>query len=396
MLSRHYSLSLLAFVLLTGCASALAGQPASTVHKSLSTTQAVPSGTTIRIENLVGQVTVQQGASQLEVTAAVVAGGKDQAAAQALADSVRLDVRHDGNTLVVHVHYPVDRHDSYLYIPPKGATDRDNGVHILGMTFGSSSSHSEVKYQNQRVSVYRGRDRGVPLHVDLVVSLPAGSHADIRNHVGPIGADNLHASLALHSDSGDIHANRITGRLAIHSDSGDATLADTQGTLTIDSDSGDVKVHNANGDATVDSDSGDVFITALRGNTLTVDADSGDIHVTDASASMRLNADSGDIWLKDLGSVPRLHANADSGDIHAHGDLRGIGSFNLETDSGDVRLSTTQPPAVHLEIHASDVHVDWPSVHAVRKRDNRFTGDVGKATGVGRINTDNGDVVLTQ
>lgn len=387
---------LLACVLLVACASTAASQPTSTVHKSLSTTQPVASDTTIKVENLVGQVKVRQGAAQLEVTAAIVAGGKDHAAAQALADAIALDVRRDGNALLVHVHYPVDHYQEYRYLPAKGTSDRDNGVHILGMAFGGSDSHSQVRYQGRQVSVYRGRDRGVPLHVDLVISVPADSHADIHNAVGLIDANHVRASLALNSDSGDVHATGITGKLTISSDSGDVAVADTQGMLSVNADSGDVAVHNANGNASVDADSGDITVTGLRGDMLRINADSGDIRITGANASLQLNADSGDISLQDLGTVPRLQASADSGDIRARGDLHGIGSFDLQADSGDVRLSTSQPPDVRMDIRSSDIRVDWPSVRDARKSDGRFTGEVGKASGDGRIHTDNGSVVLTQ
>ncbi len=397
MSTRHFAFAaLLSFVLLTGCAAAATDLPASTVHKTLTTSQALPAGTALKVENLLGFVKVQQGGSRLTVTATVVAGGKDHAAAQALADTVRLDVSNADGQVVVHVHYPVDRHDRYRYIPTKGSNQHDNELHILGITLHGSSRSSGIRYQGHRITVYRGRDEGVPLHVDLVVSLPAGANADIRNRVGPIAAAGLHATLALHSDSGDVQVRQLDGKLATYSDSGDVMVTDVTGPLSVDADSGDVKVHGANGDTRVNADSGDVTVSAVHGGRLTVDADSGDIRVDGASGPMRLAADSGDIRLKNLGKVPHLRAAADSGDIHVSGPLDGLGSFELSADSGDVVLVTRQPPAVHLDIHGSDIHVDWPSVHNVRTGENRYSGDVGTATGEGRITSDDGDVTLRQ
>lgn len=394
MSTRHHLFpALLVSALLAGCATTTIARPSHTVHKTLVTTQALPAGTRVKIENLVGYVQVRQGGSQLDVTADVVAGGSDQAAAQTLANSIRLVTSHHGNQLIIHVHYPVNRHDSYQYIPTQGAPVTEHSMRILGFTIGSSSN-TRTQYQGQRVSVYRGRDEGVPLHVDLVISLPAGSQASIRNHMGLIAANNVNGTLSLNNDSGDIHANHVDGALTIAADSGDTTVADTRGSLTVDSDSGDVKIRNANGDLKVDADSGDVFVNDAHGDTLTLNADSGDIHLDAVSGSLRLDADSGDIWLKNLGNIPHLHAEADSGDVHASGKLSGIQSFDLATDSGDVILTSRQPPAVHLDIQASDVEVKWAGVHNVQQDDDHYGGDIGTATGTGRINTDDGSVVL--
>lgn len=398
-------MSLARTLLIAGLAVAAAGcasmptqaHPAKTVHKTLTSTKALPAGTEVKVENLLGHITVQQGGPQLKVTATVVADGKDQAAAQALASTIKLDVRQTGDDLVVHVHYPVNQYDSYQYIPAKGSSDSDHDLHILGFTIShSSSSSTGIKYQDQRVSVYRGRDEGVPLHVDLVVSLPTGSHADIRNHFGPITANNLHADLTLHGDDGDIHARHLVGKLKVDTDSGDTTITDMHGTLVVNADSGDVKLTDIQGDARIDADSGDISAHGIHGNQLKLAADSGDIRVDDVSGTLRINADSGDIWLENLDAVPHLHADSDAGDIVIHGDLSGLAAFDIEADSGDVTLAASALPDVHLDIRGSDVSVDWPSLTNVQSSEDHFSGDAGKATGQGRIHADSGDIRLSR
>lgn len=390
-------------LMITGLAVAAAGcasmptqaHPANTTHKTLTSTQALPAGTAVKVQNLLGRVTVQQGGPQLQVTATVVAGGKNQAAAQALASTVKLDVSHRGAELVVHVHYPVDQYASYQYIPAKGS--HVNDMRLLGVTIGHRSSISTgIHYQDQRVAIYRGKDKGVPLHVDLVVSLPVDTHADIRNRFGLISADGLRASLNLHNNSGDIHASHINGQLKVDADSGDVIVSRVHGPLIVDADSGDVKATDIQGDTHIEADSGDIHAQNLHGNQLKLDADSGDIRVDNVSGTLTLDADSGDIWLKNVGTVPHLHVDSDAGDVHVSGNLSGLAAFDIEADAGDVTLVAAAPPPVHLNIRGADVSVHWPSLTHVQSRKGHFSGDVGPALGQGRIDAGSGDVTLTQ
>lgn len=384
-------------VAVAGCtASTTQVKPTETVHKTLTSTQPAPANTMVQVQNLAGHVTVQQGGTQLKVTATVVAGGKDQAAAQALADTIKLSVQRAAGTLTVHVHYPVDRYQSFHYIPTKVDTSNSAGLQILGFNISHSSSSTGIKYQQQKVSVYQGKDKGVPLHVDLVVSLPAGSRADIRNHFGLIQADSLNGDLTLDNDAGDIHASHIKGKLNIKSDSGDAIIADVQGMLSVETDAGDVDASNIQGNSNIQVDAGDISARNMHGDRLKLDTDAGDIQVTDASGTMHIDSDAGDITLKNLGVVPHLAVDSDLGDIHISGDLSGVASFKIGTDAGDITLATTQPPAVRLDIKGSDVRVQWPSLHDVQSSGSHFAGSVGKATGQGSIHTDLGDVVLKQ
>ncbi|HEX7339899.1 MAG TPA: DUF4097 family beta strand repeat-containing protein, partial [Rhodanobacteraceae bacterium] len=363
---------------------------------TLTNTQHVPVGTRVEVENLLGHITVKQGGPTFSVTATVVAGGKNQQAAQALADLVGIRVRHDHDGMVIHVHYPTDQYTSYQYVLPKGAEANKHAIHFLGMTFHGSSSISSMKYQRTHVTVYQGHDKGVPLHVDLVVSMPVDSHAKIDNRVGAIKAADLKGSLSLENDSGDITASRVSGQLQIDVDSGDTLASDITGPLKIESDSGDVTVKAVNGTTTVKADSGDIRATRLDGDQLELDSDSGDIVVSGASGTLHADADSGDVRIDGLGTVPYLKAKSDSGDIHVSGNLAGVASFKLASDSGDVTLTSSQPPAVHLDISATDIRVNWPGVRNMQSRDGHYSADIGAATGQGRISTDSGDVTLTR
>lgn len=391
-------------LVLSGLALAIAGslslpaqaRPDTTVHKTMTNTQNhLAAGSEVKIENLLGHVTVQQGGPGLTVKATVVAGGKDQAAAQALANLIGIRVRHDHDGLVIHIHYPVNQYTSYQYVLPKDARTDHHAIHFLGMTFHPfDSSSSSLKYQHQHVSVYQGHDKGVPLHVDLVVSMPTDSHVKIDNHVGAIQAANLKGSLSLESDSGDISARHVSGRLTVDSDSGDTLASDITGPLKIESDSGDVTITAINGATTVEADSGDIHATRLDGSQLKLDSDSGDIRVSGASGTLLADADAGDVHIDGLGSVPWLKVESDAGDIVISGNLAGVTNFKLDSDAGDITLVTRQPPAVRLDIAASDIRVDWPGVRNMQSSNGHYTANIGAATGQGRIRTDTGDVTL--
>lgn len=389
---------LLALALLAGCAPTSQARPDKTVTRTLDTTQAVPAGARVSVENLLGQVQVSQGGPELQVTATVVAGGKDQAAAQALADTIKLDIRHSEGHILVHVDYPVDQHDRYEYFPTHPGQRPRAEVHVLGFDISSSftSSNSSLTYQGHDVHVYQNQSAGVPLHVDLNVKLPAGADAEVINHIGQIHAQDLKNTLALQSDSGDISTQAITGDLGIKSGSGDALVVEQHGSVGVHTGSGDVTARQVTGAMDVHTGSGDIEGHGLHGDSLVLATGSGDIDIDDISGALKLNSGSGDITAKSVAKVSEARIESGSGDITLDGDLSGLQGFDLQTGSGDVILSTSKPPAVHLEITGSDIQAHWAGISNVQSGRRHFSGDVGAATGQGSIRTGSGDVSLKQ
>ncbi|MGH8370960.1 MAG: hypothetical protein ACRESC_08250, partial [Gammaproteobacteria bacterium] len=108
-------LATLLFAAMPACAG-------NTARQTLTRSLPVAAGTSVSVENLAGRMEVSQGGAQLEVTATIVAGGKDQAAADALAKTIKLSVATSGGRVSVHVDYPVDQYDRYRY-------DRASGEH---------------------------------------------------------------------------------------------------------------------------------------------------------------------------------------------------------------------------------------------------------------------------
>lgn len=350
--------------------------PAQTFSKTLQRDVDVGTNTRVRVENLAGFARVSQGGSRFHVTAKVVAGGKDMAAARALADSIRLDVGQDAGQVTVHVNYPVGAHASYQYIPGKSSQSSNHGINVLGMHLNIGHSSSDVDYQGTHVHVYQGDDEGVPVHVDLELQVPAGVNADVVNKVGNMAASGLHGDLRLESASGDILARDINGRLEAHTGSGDLDLAGITGTLDAHSGSGDVTLDDIHGDTGVHTGSGDIKGARIE------------------AASLELEAGSGDVSLSGLGKLARTRVSCGSGDIDLRGDLASMQDFVLRSGSGDITLSTAHPPAVHLDIQGSDIDVDWSGLRNIVRGRRDYRADVGNASGNGRIRSGSGDVTL--
>lgn len=391
---RSFSLWAALLVFCTGIVSLPA--QANTVKQTLSRSLAVPAGTTVSVENLVGRMDVSQGGSQLEVTATVVAGGDDQADAEALAKTIKLTVKNDANHISVHVDYPVEEHDRYNYTPANyGDADAHDNC-LFGIFCGNS--RSSLSYQGERVRVYQGNHEGVPLYVDVQVKLPAGVNADLTNHIGFIKVLDIKNNLGLHSDSGDMQANQMTGNLNLDTGSGDIGLADLHGAVVVRTGSGDVKVSRLNGNLNIHTGSGDIMGGDLQGPMLETDTGSGDVTLDKLAGTLNIRAGSGDIHLEDVQARGEARIGTGSGDITLAGDLSGMTDFNLNAGSGDITLITDHPPAVHLAITTSsgDIYMHWSGVNNVASSDDSFSGDIGAAKGTGRIDTGSGDVTLKQ
>lgn len=384
---------LFALGLLSACATTAANSRSSQ-QRTLERSEAVTANTRLTLENLVGHVELVRGGSRLHILATVVAGGDSQADATALADSIKLSTSRDGDRLLVHVDYPVASHQGYHYMPTGSDGGRMGGIHFLGLHIGGGYSRSSADYQGRRVSVYQGSDHGVPLHVDLKVEVPVGLQVEVDNHVGRIGARDLDGKVVLKTDQGDIAANTLHGELVIHSGSGDTTVNRLQGRLSVDTGSGDIDLNEVTGNADIRTGSGDILANGLHGDALSIKTGSGDIRLNGLAGDINIRSGSGDITLAGVGKAPHARVSCGSGDINLSGDLSGVQNFDLQTGSGDVTVATRQPPAVHLEINSGDITTDWPEIEHGQRSDRHFSGDIGAASGLGRIGTGSGQVDL--
>ncbi len=367
---------------------------ASPVTNTLSQSIAVPARASVKVENLVGHMTVTQGNGPLQVTATVVAGGSQ---AQALAQSVKLDVSTAGNQVTVHVHYPVDQYNTYLYNPPQAKDARseadDNNCFLVFCFNGGSS----IEYQDRHVRVNENSTRGTPLYVDVAIQLPAGVETTLVNPFGRVDNRNLANKLTVKTNSADVYVTKLTGDLYADTGSGDVDADQVTGDVYADTGSGNVNVSNAVSQTlNADTGSGDVSFNHVKGD-MKCDTGSGDCTLDDAGGSLHANTGSGDVMAKNYISGDSVWADTGSGDVHLSGDLSGLRKLYIDTGSGEAVLRTSTGLSMHLvaSSDSGDVSVNLPGISNVTVKDSYFSGDLGKAEGQGTISTGSGDISVS-
>ena len=416
MLTRKTFMNPLMAVILVFPALFLAGQAQAdsvTTQTTLSYAGPLPAGiASFKLENLAGHVSITQG-SRFQVTATVVAGGKDQSAAQTLAQSVRFDTSQSGSEFTLHVHYPVDQYTSYNY--PNSDSTTDRGDNCFGV-FCFNEGGSNLSYQGEKVRVYRGGDRGTPLHVDLVVEVPAGMSLALVNYAGLAEATGIKNDLRVKTSSGDVRVADMHGQFSADTGSGDVHAKDLTGNLTADTGSGDVFAMRVTGNVHADTGSGDVHVSDSSSQFLYADTGSGDVTFSNVKGDMKLDTGSGDILLN--GAHGSLHADTGSGDVLAknytagesvwadtgsgdvtlNGDLSAVRKLYIDTGSGDAILKTTAALSLHLDASANsgDININLPGMHNMVMHHRSFVADFGKAEGKGTISTGSGDINVSQ
>lgn len=277
--------------------------------RTLTASPAVPAGAAIAVENLLGHMTVTQG-PKFAVTATVVAGGKD---AQALSQSIKLDVTDASGKVTVHVHYPLDRYTTYRF----GTENRGNEFCVLGVCFHGSYNAS-LHYQGQRVRI---ANNGVPLRVDVAVQLPRGASAQLVNKVGLLEANGLTDTLAFGTAGGDVSATGITGNVTVSTDGGDVHLKALKGSL----------------DATTGG--GDAYITDANGRVLRLQTGGGDGKLDIVTGALDANTAGGDLYVKQYTSGQSVALHTGGGDLQIAGNFAAAHAVSVDTAGGDATVT---------------------------------------------------------
>lgn len=284
-------------------ASALPAQAASAAMATKTVEQTIPAAGQVKIANLAGRVVLAPAANgPVKVVAVVNGEGSSPQETQDLMNAMHWVQEHDGTW---NLAYPVHAYDAFVY-PER---------------LGSMGSHTTAKFRGERVHVYGGARRGVPvLYADLTITVPKGARLKVVEAVGGIRGSNLDGNLYLDTGSGSIKVDGAAGEL----------VADTG--------SGDVELSQIAGNTKADTGSGDVIIDGIAADKLAIDTGSGDVTVSKATVrELVANTGSGAVDAVDL-KLETLKAETGSGDITLKGDLSGARSLDLDTGSGDVEV----------------------------------------------------------
>ena len=329
----------------------------------------------VEFENLVGEVKVLPATGkELTLEFTVTAGGKDDAAARALAESIKIDTRESGGRVVVQVQYPLDEHRTYTYRKERGSWGYETNTEYMG--------------HRVRVSSRGGAD----VHVDLVARLPAGYRARFDNAVGEIEADGVEGDLAFDTGSGGITTHRTKGRLRGDTGSGAINVSDHQGDVEADTGSGGVEIIGVVGDVRADTGSGQVVVRNAKSREIKADTGSGRVLIEDSSGSLDADTGSGGVFARNFTAGERVRIDTGSGGAELEGDLSGLRDLVIDTGSGGARLRSTKPMDLRLDIETGSggIRVDVPNMSDVREDDGEFSATLGKGTGRAIISTGSG------
>lgn len=339
----------------------------------------------LRVLNLVGAVNLKPASgNELIVRAQVSAEGRDAEQARANARLVKLDIQRRGSAVEVVTQYPVDEHDTYVYL-------RDNGLAGL-FSFGSRTT---TTYQGERVSIRSGGG-GIALHTDYEVLVPAGVAIRFENKVGGIQAENIEASLNLDSASGGIRVKGGSGEVRADTGSGQVEVMNRKGDVLADTGSGSVELQDIEGNVEADTGSGSVTARNVRGE-VRADTGSGSVELDGIKGNVYADTGSGRVRGSNLSDVRELEIDTGSGGAQLDGDLSKLERLHIDTGSGGVRIKTKGTLNMQLSVSTGSggVRVDLPEMQNVRTGRGEFEARIGNGKGRGVIDTGSGGVRIS-
>lgn len=319
----------------------------------------------LKLENLAGRVLFEpSGGDELELRARVHANGHEGMDAREVAQLLELEIRRDGEMILVRAKYPLDDYSRIHYAAADG---------------GLFSGNTTIRVDRRKVKITTGRKgSGLPLWVDFQVRVPKGMSCDLRHYVGQVKLEDLEGDYRLDCASANISVQKLQGGLIVDSGSGDIRAEKLEGTVNLDTGSGDIKVSSLTGDFRADTGSGDILLRDARGDFFHADTGSGDVIVKDTDyPQLGIDTGSGDVKVSSLITEPeRWKVDTGSGDVIFVMPRSGA-SFRLEVD--------TSSGEVDCQLATSDVSMQRGKIRALT---------VGRGKGVILVDTGSGDVSI--
>jgi DUF4097 and DUF4098 domain-containing protein YvlB len=182
---------------------------------------------------------------------------------------------------------------------------------LVQITVDDRPGRIDVRTESDQNRSDRGR-RGNSVSVDYTVTVPAS------------------AGVELHSISGTVKVMAVHGAVRAETISGDVTTTDTPRLELAKSVSGDVSFGGvAEGDVIVGSVSGNVSARAVKARGLDIGSVSGNVTLADVACE-------------------RLMVKSVSGNVGYSGTIAKAGRYEINSHSGNVRLTLANPPGFEL------------------------------------------------
>jgi hypothetical protein len=196
------------------------------------------------------------------------------------------------------------------------------------------------------------------------------------------------ANVTLRTVSGDLRISNVRGELRAETVSGDVIASQLGRVRTLKAVSGDIQVSDAEGgELTAGTVSGDVVARNLRLKAIDLESVSGDLRFMDVEAE-------------------RVNLRTINGDIEYNGRLARSGRYDMQSHSGDIRLTPIGNPGFDIDANtfSGDIRSDFQlrsgaqltSAGDRRVGNRSLRGAVGDASAILTLRSFNGDITITR
>lgn len=246
------------------------------------------------------------------------------------------------------------------------------------------------KTVHARLSTHYGRNQitGIEGRAEAVSTSGAielrdlGADARCESASGAIKLENILGAATVASQSGDIEVRKVSRGLSANSASGDVSAEDVEGgRVECKSVSGDVRAARLGQENPLD---------------ITIESISGGVSVSDASGNIGLKAVSGDVSAERL-AASRVQAQTVSGDVSVAMREAFHGTMQLNTVSGDVSLGLPEGSNARVSLGSTSGEIDCEhDATDITAGETLWTGQIGTGAGTINVQTLSGDVRISR
>jgi len=206
--------------------------------------------------------------------------------------------------------------------------------------------------------------------VDFTVAVPTGANVTLRSVSGDIRVTNVRGELRAETVSGDVVAGQLGRVRTLKAVSGDIQATDVEGE-----------------ELTAGTVSGDIIARNVRVKAIDLESVSGDLRLAEVEAD-------------------RVNMRSISGDLEYAGRLARSGRYDLQSHSGDIRLTPAGNTGFDVDANtfSGDISSDFqlrggnqPVASEPRRGVSRaLRGAVGDASAILTLRSFNGDIVIVR
>jgi DUF4097 and DUF4098 domain-containing protein YvlB len=441
---------------LVGATDATASTQRQEASRDFERTLKLAESQTFRIEHSNGDVRITaQPRTDVQIRAAIRVSATSQAAADAFAERVQVEIVETAAGTVVRTRYPDSRRERNLSF----------SVDYTVLMPDRTPLEVRNRFGNTWVTGAKGGVTVVSAHGTLTLTDAAGRHrlensfgaVDVNHVVGDLVVTNSNGAVSVAGVNGNVDltnrfglvkANAIRGTTAVSSSNGQvdvndaasATVTNSFGPVTAGSIGGDVTVRNSNGNVTVRGVKGKATLTGSFGTIVardvagaTIQNANGPVTVNDVRGAAEIRTTFGLVTVETVGGGLVVH-NANGGvratAVRGAADvrttfgpvvLRGIdGKVDVRNQNGAIDVATSAKPGTchdvvlttsfsPIQVHLPDagyavtartsfgrIRSDFPLTVTGTIGEGSLSGTIGSGGCALQLNNSNGDIQIAK